>query len=155
MKTICKLATCMAVIFLSLSIYSCSDDDEKAKGSVDELIGIWEGVTEDQWVVEEGVREEEYGRDISNTRYELKSDMTFNYLKKINNVWNVEEYGKWEFTKNTVKLIYYYPNDGGYDEEDPDIMKILEFSGSALIWEFYWKEPDFELYSKESLRRVN
>lgn len=154
MKTLRKAATCIAVLLLSFSIYSCSDDDDDAIGSVNELIGIWEGVSEDEWVVEDGEREENNGKDISNERYELKEDMTFNVLNKYSGTWSVTETGKWEFSKNTVRLIYYYPNDGGYDEEDPDIWKILEFSGSTMIWEYHWKEPGFELYSKQSLRKV-
>ena len=55
----------------------------------------------------------------------------------------------------TVKLIYYYPNDGGYDEEEPDIWKILEISGSTMVWEYYSKEPGLELYTKQTLRKVN
>lgn len=155
MRTLWKLATCVAIALASFSFYSCGDDDDDAKGSVNELIGIWEGVTEDEWAVEDGARDEEYGKDISNVRYELKSDMKFNYLIKYNNTWQVSETGKWEFNKNTVKLIYYYPNDGGYDEEDPDIWKILEFSPSSMVWEYHWKEPGFEIYSKQSLRKVN
>lgn len=155
MKALGKLATYMIVALLAFSIYSCDDDDNEVKASVNELIGIWEGVNEDEWVVENAGRDEKYGKDISNIRYELKSDMTFNYLKKGNNTWNVDEYGKWEFKQNTVKLIYYYPNDGGYDEEDPDIWKILEFSPSSMVWEYHWKEPGFEIYSKQSLRKVN
>lgn len=73
------MATCIVVAVLSLSIYSCGDDDEEKKGSVNELIGIWEGVTEDEWVVEEGEREENYGKSITNMRYELMADM----MKKI------------------------------------------------------------------------
>lgn len=73
------MATCIVVAVLSLSIYSCGDDDEEKKGSVNELIGIWEGVTEDEWVVEEGEREENYGKSITNLRYELMADM----MKKI------------------------------------------------------------------------
>lgn len=154
MKTLRKVATCIVVAVLSLSIYSCGDDDEEKKGSVNELIGIWEGVTEDEWAVEEGEREESYGQDISNRRYELKADMTFNTLYKYNTTWTVTETGKWEFNKNTVKLIYYYPNDGGYDEEDPDIWKIMDISDSAMTWEFYWKEPGLEMYSKQTLRKI-
>ena len=154
MKTIWKATVCIVAVLLSFSIYSCGDDDDDAKGSVNELIGIWEGVSEDEWVVEDGEREENYGKDISDERYELKIDMTFNIQKKYNNAWQVSETGKWEFDKNTVKLIFYYPNDGGYDEEDPDIMKILEFSNSAMVWEYPWKEPGFELYTKQSLRKI-
>lgn len=73
------MATCIVVAVLSLSIYSCGDDDEEKKGSVNELIGIWEGVTEDEWVVEEGEREENYGKSITNLRYELMADV----MKKI------------------------------------------------------------------------
>lgn len=73
------MATCIVVAVLSLSIYSCGDDDEEKKGSVNELIGIWEGVTEDEWVVEEGEREENCGKSITNMRYELMADV----MKKI------------------------------------------------------------------------
>lgn len=155
MKTLWKLATCVAIALASFSFYSCGDDDDDAKGSVNELIGIWEGVTEDEWAVEDAGRDEHYGKDISDVRYELKSDMTFNYLKKRNNTWNVDETGKWKFDKNTVKLIYYYPSDGGYDEEDPDIWKVLEISSSTLVWELYYKEPGLELYTKQSLRKID
>lgn len=155
MKTLWKTATLVVALLLSISIYSCGDDDEEAIGSVDGLVGIWEGVTEDEWVVEDGKRDETTGSDISDVRYELKSDMTFNYLKKYNGTWRVSETGKWEFSKNTVKLIYYYPYDGGYDEEDPDIWKILEFSETTMIWEFYAKEPGLELYAKQILRKVS
>lgn len=154
MKTLRKVTTYIVVAVLSLSIYSCGDDDEETKGSVTELIGIWEGVTEDEWVVEEGEREENYGKDISDERYELKSDMTFNALRKHNTTWSTIETGKWELTKNTLKLIFYYPNDGGYDEEDPDIWEILDISKSAMTWESHLKEPGFELYSKQTLRRI-
>lgn len=155
MKTLRKAATCIAVLLLSFSIYSCGDDDDDAIGSVNELIGIWEGVSEDEWVVENGERDETTGEDISNERYELKADMTFNTLWKSNGTWNISETGKWEFSKNTVKLIYYHPNDGGYDEEEPDIWKILEISGSTMVWEYYSKEPGLELYTKQTLRKVN
>ena len=40
----------------------------------------------------------------------------------------------------SVYLIFYYPNDGGYDYEDPDIMKIVEISADKLVWEYHWKE---------------
>jgi len=75
MRTLQKAATCIAVLLLSFSIYSCGDDDDDAIGSVNELIGIWEGVSEDEWVVENGERDETTGEDISNERYELKADM--------------------------------------------------------------------------------
>lgn len=96
------MATCIVVAVLSLSIYSCGDDDEEKKGSVNELIGIWEGVTEDEWVVEEGEREENCGKSITNMRYELMADI----------------------------------------------------SDSAMTWEFYWKEPGLEMYSKQTLRKI-
>lgn len=38
MKTLWKLVTCVAVVLLSFSMYSCGDDDEDSIGSVDELV---------------------------------------------------------------------------------------------------------------------
>lgn len=154
MKTIWKLATCVAVVLLSFTMYSCGDDDEDSVGSVEALVGMWEGVTSDEWYIEEdGIRKEEYGKDISNERYELKSDMTFNIYYGGKST--PSETGKWEFKKGAVHLIYYYPNDGGYDYEEPDIMKILELNSDKLIWEFYSKEPGLELYIKESFRKIS
>ena len=40
MKTLWKLVTCVAVVLLSFSMYSCGDDDEDSIGSVDELVGM-------------------------------------------------------------------------------------------------------------------
>ena len=44
MKTLWKLVTCVAVVLLSFSMYSCGDDAEDSIGSVDELVGMWEVV---------------------------------------------------------------------------------------------------------------
>lgn len=65
-------------------------------------------------------------------RYELKSDMTFNIYSK--GASTPDETGKWKLKNGAVHLIFYYPNDGGYDYEDPDIMKILEISSAKLVW---------------------
>lgn len=42
MKTLWKLAICIAIALVPFSISSCGDDDDDAIGSVNELIGIWE-----------------------------------------------------------------------------------------------------------------
>lgn len=152
MKTIWKLATCIIVTLLSFSMYACGDD-ENSVGSVEGLTGMWQGVTSDEWYIEEdGVRHEEYGKDMSDERYELKSDMTFNIYYGGKDT--PSETGKWELKNDAVHLIFYYPNDGGYDYEEPDIMKVLELSSNKLVWEFYSKEPGLELYEKQTLKKV-
>lgn len=153
METLWKLATCMIVALLSFSAYSCGDDEEDSVGSVEGLVGMWQGVTSDEWYIEEdGVRKEENGKDISDERYELKSDMTFNIYYGDRST--PSETGKWELKKGAVHLIFYYPNEGGYDYEEPDIMKVLELSANKLVWEFYSKEPGLELYVKETFKKI-
>lgn len=53
MKTLWKLATCVAVVLLSFSMYSCGDDDEDSIGSIDELVGMWEVVEHSGYEIEE------------------------------------------------------------------------------------------------------
>lgn len=154
-KVLWKVATCIAVVLMSFSVYSCGDDDDENVGSVEEIVGVWEGVTSDEWAVEDGVREEENGKDITDERYEFKSDMTFELLHKSGGTWHVSETGKWEHKSNTISLYYYYPNDGGYDYEEPDVFKILEFSAASMTLEYYWKEPGLELYAKMRYRKIS
>lgn len=78
--------------------------------------------------------------------------MTFNSYSKGSS--NPSETGKWELKNGSVHLIFYYPNDGGYDYEDPDIMKIVEISADKLVWEYHWKETGWELYEKETLKKI-
>lgn len=113
MKTLWKLATCVAVVLLSFSMYSCGDDDEDSIGSVDELVGMWEVVEHSGYEIEDGEREEDNPSYYVGRRYELKSDMTFNSYSKGSS--NPSETGKWELKNGSVHLIFYYPNDGGYE----------------------------------------
>lgn len=152
MKTIWKLATCVAIALTSLSFYSCGDDDEDSIGSVDELTGMWEVIEHTGYEIGDGVREDDNSSYNVGKRYELKSDMTFNIYSK--GASTPGETGKWELKNGAVHLIFYYPNDGGYDYEDPDIMKILEISSATLVWEYHWKEPGWELYEKDSLKKI-
>lgn len=152
MKTLWKLATCVAVVLLSFSMYSCGDDDEDSIGSVDELVGMWEVVEHSGYEIEDGEREEDNPSYYVGRRYELKSDMTFNSYSKGSS--NPSETGKWELKNSSVHLIFYYPNDGGYDYEDPDIMKIVEISADKLVWEYHWKETGWELYEKETMKKI-
>jgi hypothetical protein len=152
MKTLWKLATCVAVVLLSFSMYSCGDDDEDSIGSVDELVGMWEVVEHSGYEIEDGERKEDNPSYYVGRRYELKSDMTFNSYSKGSS--NPSETGKWELKNGSVHLIFYYPNDGGYDYEDPDIMKIVEISADKLVWEYHWKETGWELYEKETLKKI-
>ena len=152
MKTIWKLATCVAIALTSLSFYSCGDDDEDSIGSVDELTGMWEVIEHTGYEIEDGVREDDNSSYNVGKRYELKSDMTFNIYSK--GASTPGETGKWELKNGAVHLIFYYPNDGGYDYEDPDIMKILEISSAKLVWEYHWKQPRWQLYEKDSLKKI-
>ena len=71
MKTLWKLVTCVAVVLLSFSMYSCGDDDEDSIGSVDELVGMWEVVEHSGYEIEDGEREEDNPSYYVGRRYEL------------------------------------------------------------------------------------
>lgn len=71
MKTLWKLVTCVAVVLLSFSMYSCGDDDEDSIGSVDELVGMWEVVEHSGYEIEDGKREEDNPSYYVGRRYEL------------------------------------------------------------------------------------
>lgn len=156
-KVLLYMMACMAILLVAFSFNSCNknEDDFSGLDSEEGIIGTWEGITEDEWFVEDNrEREEVFGEDISNTRYEFKSDMTFIYYENHGSGWKKSETGKWELSKNSISLVYYYPNDGGYDYDDPEVYEILELSESSMILEFYDKDLDLELYSKSSYRRI-
>lgn len=153
-KELCHLATCLIIAVVSFSVCSCGDDDESI-GSKEDLIGLWEGVTSDEWDIEDGVRNEVQDKDISDERYELNADMSFSFYYKSGGTWHVSDTGKWELGNNDIKLIYYYPNDGGYDYDDSDVFKILELSDATMVWEYHIKEPGLEVYAKQRLRKIS
>lgn len=44
-KVLWELATCLAIVLGSFSMYSCGDDDEGSVGSHEMLVGRWQGIT--------------------------------------------------------------------------------------------------------------
>lgn len=150
-KTLWKLMVCMTAAAISFSVSSCSDDDG-GNISTDSIVGVWEGITQDEWYIEDGERvNEDYGTDIGDERYEFNADMTWRAYDTYNP--NGGDRGKWELDGNTLKLIYYYPEINGYDYEAPDVFTVT-IDGSRMTLLMNWKDEWEDYWYQSTWRKI-
>ena len=78
----------VTLVLVSLSLYSCKDDDNSGI-STESIIGVWEGIKADSWSIvpaaeategwwgERPDKDSQYGTDISDYRVEFTADMFY------------------------------------------------------------------------------
>lgn len=157
MKTIWKLATCVAVVLLSLNVCSCGDDDEDSVGSRDLLLGTWNGIYYISQAWEDGEKIDDSKEDFVNGNnrlsIEFKEDGT--YVEK--DVYNVSTgssnyyHGRWNYSGNKLTLID--TDDDNYTE----VWTVTKMTENELVYELREKEKEdgstYEYYEQHAFTR--
>lgn len=152
-KVLWKVTTCLAVVLLSFSVYSCGDDDEESVGSRDLLIGTWNGVYYHSQEWEDGEMVDDHTEDFVNgdNRYsiEFKEDGTY-VEKDVYNHSNSTNYyrGTWAYSGNKLTMID--TDEGGYTE----VWTVTKMTETELVYELREKEKEdgsvYEYYEQHS-----
>lgn len=152
-KVLWKVATCIAVVVMSLSVYSCGDDDEDSVGSRDLLLGKWTGVyyVDQEW--EDGEMVHNNKEDFVNgtTRYSIdfREDGTYVEIDGINN--ENHNYGTWSYSGNKLTMID--TSDGDYKE----VWTVTTMTETELVYELREKEKEdgvtYEYYEQHAFKR--
>lgn len=139
-KVLWKVATCIAVVLMSFSVYSCGDDDEDSVGSREMLLGKWTGVyyLDQEW--EDGEMVNNHKEDLVNgpSRYsiEFKEDGTYVDTDVFVSSGSTTHYhGKWSYTGNKLTLI---DAEDGYSE----VYTVTELTETELVYELREKENE-------------
>ena len=155
----------VTLVLVSLSLYSCKDDDNSGI-STESIIGVWEGIKADSWSIvpaaeategwwgERPDKDSQYGTDISDYRVEFTADMFYRVYtyNEYTDKWSRGAVGKWSVSGNTLTMVSYYSN--AYDEENPEIFQIVEQNETKITLEYYKNTPEKEKYSKATFRRI-
>lgn len=152
-----KVATCIAVVLMSFSVYSCGDDDEDSVGSRELLLGKWTGVyyLDQTWEDGEmvGDHKEDFVNGTNHQYFEFKEDGT--YVEKSVQVSSQNthfSYGKWTYSGNKLTFI---DNEGG--EEEQEVWTVTKMTENELIFEIRGKETEdgcvYEFLEQYSLVR--
>lgn len=139
MKTI-KFLSLLMFVALSAGFASCSDDDDDFESA--DLVGTWEATHSDGWSKdpENPVDDGEWSGPVDEDekdRVTFKADGT-----------GIDGEGdtfKWQLDGNKLTTIYSDYSDSG---------KILKLTGNELVVESYFKEDTWEVYSKDTYKRV-
>lgn len=152
-KVLWKVATCLAVVLMSLSVYSCGDDDEDSVGSREMLLGKWTGVyyLDQEW--EDGEMVHNNKEDFVNgtTRYsiEFREDGTYVEIDGNNN--ENHNYGTWSYSGNKLTMID--TSDGDYKE----VWTVTTMTETELVYELREKEKEdgvaYEYYQQHAFKR--
>ena len=134
-KVLWKVAACIAVVLMSLSVYSCGDDDEDNVGSRELLIGTWNGVyyLDQTWEDGEmvGNHKEDFVNGTNHQYFEFKEDGTFvEKSVQVSSQNTYSSYGKWSYSGNKLTLIDY--EDG---EEEQEVWTVTKMTDTELIFE--------------------
>lgn len=152
-KVLWKVATCIAVVLMSFSVYSCGDDDEDSVGSREMLLGKWTGVyyLDQEW--EDGEMVHNNKEDFVNgtTRYsiEFREDGTYVEIDGNNNA--NQYYGTWSYSGNKLTMID--TSDGDYKE----VWTVTTMTETELVYELREKEKEdgvaYEYYQQHAFKR--
>lgn len=146
------------LIALCAGFVSCSDDEDDEPdggGNGSGIVGMWQGVTSDNYYKENGnIIEQGTAEDVSGVKFNFKSDGTFNiYEYDGEGEWFESPAGTWDYSAGILTL--YYPWD---DEVPMQSAKVLELSGTTLVLEYtetgYYDGVTYEDYEKLTLRRI-
>lgn len=135
----------VTLVLVSLSLYSCKDDDNSGI-STESIIGVWEGIKADSWSIVPAAeategwwgqrpdKDSQYGTDISDYRVEFTADMFYRVYtyNEYTDKWSRGAVGKWSVSGNTLTMVSYYSN--AYDEENPEIFKLWNRMKPKLRW---------------------
>ena len=138
------LFVALTLVF-SISLSSCSDDDENV-GSKNDLIGTW------QCIHSEGYeKDNKYPEDNDKWDEDYKNGyvITFNDDKTFN---HEGEEGTWSLSGNKLTMNY----KGYYEGEDwTEVWKILELNTNTFVFELHEKDSEGDFYTKETLKKIS
>lgn len=134
-KVVCKMATCMSVVLLIFSIYSCGNDDEDSVGSRKLLIGIWNGVSyvDQEWEDGEQIanNKEDFVNGTNRYSIEFKEDGTFiERDRDLNGVVDTTDdiTGTWSYSGNKLTL-------DENDEDEAETWTVTKMTETELVFE--------------------
>lgn len=143
------------VVFTSLSIVSCKEDDDEID-NVKDLYGVWEPVHTEGWESEAGEKQT-WNKDVNAAsnysdynRVAFYEDGTYESWW-YQNGWKVDidrSEGTWQLKGNRIT---------GSNEEYDGETTIVSLSASQLVMEVYEKdaEEDIEYYEKVTYKKVS
>lgn len=143
-KVLWKLATCLAIVLVSFSVYSCSDDDDDSVGSREMLVGRWQGITYTNIEYENGKEIHKNVEDLNTSTYkyveEFKEDGT--WIEEENFNGQIKQYkGKWSYSGNKLTTV---DSDG-----DKEISTVVKMTDTELVLEVRDKyKEDGETYEE-------
>lgn len=152
-KVLWKVATCIAVVLMSFSVYSCGDDDEDSVGSRDLLLGKWTGVyyLDQAWEDGELVNnhKEDFVNGTSRNYIEFKEDGTYietDFFGSTNYY-----HGTWSYSGNKLTMID--TDDDNYKE----VWTVTTMTETELVYELREKEKEdgvvCEYYEQNAYKR--
>lgn len=138
MKTI-KFLSLLMFVALSAGFASCSDDDDFESA---DLVGTWETTYSEGWSKdpENPVDDGEWSGPVEeDEKYQItfKADGT--------GIGGDGDTFKWQLDGNKLTIIYSNDSESG---------KILKLTGNELVVESHFKEDTWEVYSKDTYKRV-
>lgn len=138
MKTI-KFLSLLMLVALSAGFASCSDDEDFEAA---DLVGTWEATHSDGWSKdpENPVDDGEWSGPVEEDE---KDQITFK--ADGTGIGDDGDTFKWQLDGNKLTTIYSDYRDSG---------KILKLTGNELVVESYFKKDTWEVYSKDTYKRV-
>ena len=132
-------------LVFSISLSSCSDDDENV-GSKNDLIGTWQSIHSEGYITYT-----EYPEDNEEWNEDYKNGETTTFYQDYTFKENSEE-GTWSLSGNKLTMNY----KGYYEGEDwTEVWKILELNTNTFVFELHEKDSEGDFYTKETLKKIS
>lgn len=151
-KMFWKMATCIAIVLFSFSVYSCGDDDDDPVGSRDLLIGTWSGIYYSEQVWENGKLTGDHKEDFVNgtNRYsvEFKEDGTYVGKDVYTPTGSTHtDRGTWKYSGNKLTIV----------DTEEEVWTVTKMSDNELLYEQRGKEKEdgvtYEFLEQHAFKR--
>lgn len=138
MKNFKSLMIAALAFMASITLASCSDDDDSPIGSKEDLIGRWESVHETGWEKEDGEIVDEWDETGKSLRWEFYKNGICTAQEWTGSRWESADYGTYTYKNGTITI-----KSDEYDEDD--VIKVKKLTATELVVEesySYWDEGD-------------
>lgn len=142
MKNFKSLMIAALAVMASITLASCSDDDDSPIGSKEDLIGRWESVHETGWEKEDGEIVDEWDDYGKSLRWDFYADGTWAGQEWTGSRWGSAEYGTYNYKGGTLTIT-------GDDWDEPDIIKVIKLTSSGLVVEGSYSEREYGIKYEE------
>ncbi len=149
-----KYFSLVLMVALCAGFTSCSDDDDDEPaggGDAGGIVGMWQGVTSENYYKENGkIIEQGIAEDASDIKYDIKADGTAIMFEYGDGEWYESPACSWVYSDGVFTVSYPW----GQSQS----AKVLELSDATMVLEYhetgYYDGKTYEDYNKLTLRRI-